>query len=247
METIKIPTQYFRAKTLDKARDYTNHSPLFPPVDISPSLNGRHLIPAQQRNKDGTCYMGLDWRALSSNLPIESNDTLMFCDLRGAVFDNQALSSVEFFGCRLDGASFRGTHLHSVRFIGCFSAEQSPPTDFAGAVCIDSDAKACHLNVVKPLDLERGVSQELSGLRSWPAEVVEAANQTLSESHKVREQAVIRLGKLGHPIVAPYLANLLLDHHWKVRVATVRTLGQLRDQVPFSYRDQVLLKWLFLR
>lgn len=68
----------------------------------------------------------------------------------------------------------------------------------------------------------------------WPTEIVEAANQTLCESYKVREQAVIRLGKLGNPLVAPYLANLLLDDHWKVRVATVRALAQLRGQVPFS-------------
>ncbi|MGB0385690.1 MAG: HEAT repeat domain-containing protein [Ardenticatenaceae bacterium] len=262
METTKIPTQYFGAKTLDRSRAWTNDSPLFPAVHTSlplqpevvpeakargsSTLNGMHLRPSKRSDTAGTCYMGLDWRGLSSSLPIQPNETLIFCDLRGAVFDDLDLSSVEFFGCRLDGTSFRAAHLHEVRFIGCFSSEQSPPTDFRGTVWQDSYAIECHLNVAKHSDLERGASQEVPSFCEWPTLVVEAANQTLSESHKVREQAVILLGKLGNPVVAPYLANLLLDDHWKVRVATVHALAQLCDHVTFFYRDQVLLKWLFL-
>ncbi|MGB0385689.1 MAG: HEAT repeat domain-containing protein [Ardenticatenaceae bacterium] len=199
----------------------------------------------KQSNRNGTCYMGLDWQGRSDNWALQPNDTLMFCDLRGAVLDNLALSSVEFFGCRLDGTSFRGTDLHQVRFIGCFSSEQSPPTDFRGSVWQDSDAIECHLNVAQHSDQERCASQEMPGFRGWAAEAVEAANKTLSQRNDVRYEGAICLGRLHNPIVAPYLATLLVDREWEVRVATLRALAQLCDQ-RFRHQEQALLKWIFL-
>lgn len=76
--------------------------------------------------------------------------------------------------------------------------------------------------------------------------MVEAANQTLSQRNDVRYEGAIRLARLHNPIVAPYLATLLVDHEWEVRVATLRALAQLRDQT-FQHQDEALLKWLFLR
>ena len=155
------------------------------------------------------------------------------------------MSKVEFFptgrlrtGCRLDGTSFRGARLHEVRFIGCFSSDTSLPTDFRGCIWQDSDAYECHLNYLSEAEVE--------GFCGWSAELVECANDTLSESIQVRSQAATRLGRGGDPIVAPYLASLLLDESWKVRQATVRALAQLRAG-GFPHRDEALLQWLFLR
>jgi HEAT repeat protein len=163
--------------------------------------------------------------------------SVMFSDLRSANFDDLSLSRLEFFGCRLDGTSFRGARLHEVRFIGCFSSDTSLPTDFRGSIWQDSDAYECHLNY-----LSEG---EVPGFCGWSTELVEGANHTLSESIEVRSQAATRLGRVGHPIVAPYLASLLLDESWKVRQATSRALVQLRSG-GFPHRDEALLKWLAL-
>jgi uncharacterized protein YjbI with pentapeptide repeats len=196
------------------------------------------------REKNGTCYMGFDWQGGSDNkLPplLRANDMLMFCDLRHAVLDELDLSGVEFFGCRLDGTSFRRANLHGARFIGCFS--HSSPTDFHGTLrVLDAEADAyaaeCHLNVAK-------CSPKVPGFCCWPAEVVEAANKTLSERNDVRYDAVLELQKLDNPLVVPYLATLLVDPEWEVRTVTVQALAQLAQKRPS--REEALRQWLFLR
>lgn len=100
-------------------------------------------------------------------------------------------------------------------------------------------------HVAKPPDLERDVPEEMLGLRGWPAEVIEAANKTLSERNDVRYDGVMRLGRLHNPIVAPYLATLLVDHEWEVRVATLRVLAQLPKQT-CQDKEQALLESMFL-
>ena len=199
----------------------------------------------KQNNNRERYYMGVDWPDLSGYLQSKQTVSVMFSDLRGGKFDDLSLSKVEFFptgrlrtGCRLDGTSFRGTRLHEVRFIGCFSSDTSLPTDFRGSIWQDSDAYECHLNYLS--------EEKIEGFCGWTAEMVEAANQTLSKRNDVRYEAATSLGRLGNAIVAPYLANLLLDKEWEVRVATLRALAQLRHQ-KFPYRDEMLLKWMFLR
>jgi len=46
----------------------------------------------------------------------------------------------------------------------------------------------------------------------------------LAELGEVRRDAAIQLGKLDNPVVAPYLASLLVDREWKVRQATLLAL-----------------------
>ncbi len=156
----------------------------------------------KQNDNHETYYMAVDWRYLSSFLPFQAKETVsvMFCDLRGGRFDDLSLSKVEFFGCRLDGTSFRRTSLHEVRFIGCFSSDTSLPTDFRGSIWQDSDAYECHLNYLS--------ESEVFGFSGWTAEMVEAANQTLSNRNDVRYEAATCLGRLGNAIVAHYLESV---------------------------------------
>ena len=162
---------------------------------------------------------------------------LMFTDLRGRVFDGLDLSKVEFFGCLLNGTSFQGTNLRGARFIGCFSSDQGPPTDFTESIWENTSATGSHLNYL--------FEQEVPGFNCWPTEVVEAAQKTLSRRNDVRHRATARLGTLGNPVVAPYLASLLADKEWDVRLMALEALAKLR-QPKFAHRDQALMKQMFL-
>jgi hypothetical protein len=166
-----------------------------------------------------------------------SKDTFMFASLRGRVFDGLDLSRVEFFGCLLNGTSFRGANLRGARFIGCFSSFLSPPTDFRGSSWKNTSATGCHLNYL--------FDQEVPGFDCWPTEVVETFDATLSRRNDVRHRATTRLGTLGNPVVAPYLATLLADEEWDVRLMALEALALLRQQAPFPHRDAGLMKQMF--
>lgn len=162
---------------------------------------------------------------------------LMFADLRGRVFDGLDLSRVEFFGCLLNGTSFLRTNLRGARFVGCFSSDQGPQTDFTESIWENTSATGCHLNYL--------FEQEVPGFDSWPTEVVEACDATLSRRNDVRYEAVESLAAAGNPLVAPYLASLLADEEWDVRLVALEALVELRGE-SFPHQDQALMKQMFL-
>ena len=191
-------------------------------------------------NSNRTNYIGLDFREVRDSLPVKPNDTLMFCDLRGCRLDGLDLSRVEFFGCRLNGTSFRGTTLLETHFIGCFSSDLGQPTDFRDSFWQDVLVEESHFNCLS--------DQEASDYWRWSTVIADIASDTLAERNDVRYDAAKNLGKLGNPVVAPILACLLADKEWEVRLVSLRALGELRQPLgEFPYRDQALMKWMFLR
>lgn len=190
----------------------------------------------KQINYRQSPYMGVNRYDETLDLPVRS---FMFTDLRECLFDDLDLSRVEFFGCLLDGASFRGATLHGARFIGCFSSDEGTPTDFRDTCSVWQNTLALnsHLNYLS--------DQDIAGFNSWPPLVVKAAKATLSPRNDVRYEAVKRLEALGSPEVAPYLATLLADEEWEVRLVALKALTKLRRD-SFSYRDQALMKQIFL-
>lgn len=190
-----------------------------------------------QNNQINTSQIYVNGYDISERVNGRSQKIFMFADLRGRVFDGFDLSNAEFFGCLLNGTSFQGTNLHGARFIGCFSSDLGPPTDFEGSSWKNTFATGCHLNYQ--------FSQEVPGFDCWPAEVVETAEKTLSRRNDVRHRATTRFGTLENPVVAPYLAFLLADEEWDVRLMALEALAKLRGE-SFSYRDQDLMKQMFL-
>jgi HEAT repeat protein len=79
----------------------------------------------------------------------------------------------------------------------------------------------------------------------FSAEAAEVAEKGLLGDNAVRYDAAVRLGELGNPVVSPYLAHLLADKEWDVRLAALKALVKLRHQ-GFSHRDEELLKQMFL-
>jgi len=188
---------------------------------------------SKQNNRINTSPIYVNGYDISLRVNGRSEKIFMFADLRGRVFDGLNFSKVEFFGCLLNGASFQGTNLHGARFIGCFSSPQSPPTDFTGSIWQNSSATGCHLNYL--------FEQDIPGFQGWPVELVQAAEKSLSRRNDVRNRAAVRLGTLGNPVVAPYLAFLLADEEWDVRLMALEALAKLR-RPKFPRRDQALMK-----
>ncbi len=169
--------------------------------------------------------------------PVTPNDIFISCELRDCVFDGLDLSGVEFYGCRLNGTSFRGANLQGVKFIGCFASEQGAPMDLRDCLWQDTQVVDSHLNYL---------SAELTQSWQWQPEVARASWDTLSEHSGIRCRATDKLGDLGDPIVALLLAYLLDDNglHWEVCMASLRTLGKLRQE-QFPYLDRQLMELMF--
>ena len=165
--------------------------------------------------------------------PIKPNEILILGDLQDCILDGLDLSGVEFYGCRLNGTSFRGANLQGAKFIGCFASEQG----------VQMDLRDCHWQDTKVIDSHLSyLSDELTQSWQWQPEVAEAAWGTLSENVNTRYRAAEKLGDLGDPVVALLLAYLLDDN--EVRIATLRALGELRQE-QFPYLDQQLMEWMF--
>ena len=192
---------------------------------------------SKQNNRINTSQIYVNGYDISLRVNGSPEKVFMFAALRGRAFDGFDLSKVEFFGCLFNGTSLQGTILREARFIGCFSSDEGPPTDFRDSIWQNTSATGCHLNYQ--------FSQEVPCFDYWPSEVVEACDASLSRRNDVRNRAAVRLGTLGNPDVAPYLATLLADKEWDVRLKALLALVELRGE-SFSYRDQALMKQMFL-
>jgi HEAT repeats/Pentapeptide repeats (8 copies) len=206
-------------------------------------------------NSKRSRYIGMDWQSKQHLFAIAPNDSLICCDLRGCIFDKLDLSGCEFFGCRLNGTSFQGATLYEAKFIGCFSDEADRPTDFRNAISTNISVEDSHINFLSEehqpnfqnsfWDDRLILGDSFPEPMRWPAEVANAATDTLSERNDIRYNATVKLGELDHPVVAPLLGCLLADKEWDVRAIALEVLGKLRDQ-KFRYGDEVLLEWMFL-
>jgi hypothetical protein len=176
--------------------------------------------------------------------PVNPNDIFISCDLRDCVLDGLDLSGVEFYGCRLNGTSFRGANLQGVKFIGCFASEQGAPMDLRECFWQETQVIDSHLCYLSEEIAQISLSKQSPEFWYWQPEVASAAWDSLSENSNLKYKAAEQLGNLGSSFVAPLLIYLLDDREWGVRLATLKALGELRQE-QFPYLDQQLMEWMF--
>lgn len=191
-------------------------------------------------------YIGIDWRGATNPLPIQPEDFVLFCDLRGCILDEFNLSKVEFLGCSFNGASFQRATLKETKFIGCFSSDRGLPTDFRNCLWQDVFVIDSHLDCV--------FDSAKPNLPRWDVCVEEAAWDTLATRSDYIDKGLEKLKHLGTPVVVPLVARLLANDDWDwwdVRSVALKALGYIRQiqaetKLKFPYRDEVLLEWMFL-
>ena len=207
-------------------------------------------------SKFESTYRGINWPEEKCHLAIQPKNSLMFCDLRGYIFDGLDLSNVEFFGCLLNGASFREAILDKTKFLYCFSSPDYAPTDFRRAKLHDVTAENSHISCLWDSEKQRNfanslwdneliIGNSLPDCLSWPSEVVAAATKMLSERNDIRYDAVEELGNLGNLVAAPILGCMLADPEWDVRAIAIEALEQLIPPHLFNEKNK-LFKWMLL-
>lgn len=171
----------------------------------------------------------------ASHVPdLRQYDIVRFADLTGVSFRNIDLRYVTFFGCRLNGASFVGGDFASSRFVGCFASERGQAVLFGPNPSL-IDLHNTHLGNT---DYRGSVPSR------WPARVAELAWWAAAGDNVERHQAVLDLGETAYSLVAPFLASLLDDEEWDVRLAVMQALKQLRGD-GFPDDDDAILRAAF--
>ena len=209
-------------------------------------------------SKFESTYRGINWPEEKCPIAIQPKNSLIFCDLRGYIFDGLDLSNVEFFGCLLNGASFREAILDKSKFLYCFSSPDYAPTDFRTAKGQNVKAENSHLSCLWDSDKQPNwlngdwddslmIGDRVTDGLSWPQEeVAAAAGKMLSKRNNDRYHAAAELGNLGNPVAAPILGCMLADPEWDVRSSALEALEKLSPWEFFN-ADLRLLKWMLFR